>query len=448
MRDIVEPNDAVAWFTGELDNLLTSIRLAAMHGFHTHAWQLAAVLTTFMYRQVRWHQWTDMLQVAADSARQPGDQGAEARINRILGTAYARLGLYADAHEVQERALHTFRELGDASSQAHTLLMLCRLFNWQGRHNDALDCAAEALRLYEETNHPGRARAMIDLGRSNTFLHQYEKASNLADRALLLCRDGDDLDGKCTALALLGDVHYNLNDFGRAVEAYGSALELWRTIGDRYQEAETLVRLADSFAKAGEEAASHASRREARWNRLSPANSCEISPSGTGHPQPIRSRLPYPSPEQQGPTRFPKLQASPGEGIRRSPNSTRETAMPPTVVPPQPLIAKGSGKVASNVAAIEVVAPERLPVSEAVDEFGVGGQLCHDVGMPVVRQVRERRSEASTQQELDVEPTRGIEVHMLGAPHHGHITGIPDEVKQKRAPVQILEVLRAPIVHL
>ncbi|WP_419198086.1 tetratricopeptide repeat protein [Nocardia vinacea] len=262
-RTITDQADAVAWFAAELDNLLTAIRLAATHSFLKHAWQLAAVLTTFMYRQVRWHQWTDMLQIAADSARLLEDAAAEARINRILGTAYARLGRYEQAREVHERALATFRTLGDTSGQANTLLMLCRLFNWQGLHEKALECADEALRLYEQTNHPGQARAMIDLGRSNAFLQRYDEATDLAERALVQCREGSDLDGECTALALLGDVHYQVGDFTGAAEAYNSALRLWRTIGDRYQEAETLVRLADSYDSAGEAAAAAESRRDA-----------------------------------------------------------------------------------------------------------------------------------------------------------------------------------------
>ncbi|WP_228001753.1 helix-turn-helix domain-containing protein [Nocardia australiensis] len=262
-RDVADQDDAVTWFTGELDNLLPAIRIANTHGFHKHAWQLAAVLTTFMYRQVRWRQWTDMLNAAVDSASRLGDREALARINRILGTAYARRELYEQAQNAHEQALETFRQLGDLSSQAHTLLMLCRLFNWQRRHSKAKECAAEALRLYEEIDHPGRARAMIDLGRSYARLLEYEKASELANQALLLCQNNNDGDGECTALALLGDVHYDLGHYSFAVEDYSAALELWRAIGDRFQEAETLVRLADSLTNAGDVAASQNARSEA-----------------------------------------------------------------------------------------------------------------------------------------------------------------------------------------
>lgn len=47
---------------------------------------------------------------------------------------------------------------------------------------------------------------------------------------------------------------------------------------------------------------------------------------------------------------------------------------------------------------------------------GAGGQLCHDVDMPVIRQVSERQLNSGAHHELNAEPTRGIEVQMLG-PH-------------------------------
>nr|WP_269821868.1 helix-turn-helix domain-containing protein [Nocardia asteroides] len=255
--------DAADWFASKLDVLLASIRIAAASGFHQFAWQLAAVLTTFMYRQVRWSQWSEILETAAESARILEDAAAEARINRILGTANARLGRFGEARELQERALENYRQLGDRDGQAHTLLMLCRLFNWQGRYRDARRCAAEALEIYTAIDHHGRARAMIDLARSQSNLGEFAKSIVLATDALEQCQREGDRDGECTALALLGDVRYRMGDFSQSVDAYRLAVVLWQAIGDGYQEAETLIRLSESLVAVGDDTAAHSARRNA-----------------------------------------------------------------------------------------------------------------------------------------------------------------------------------------
>jgi tetratricopeptide (TPR) repeat protein/transcriptional regulator with XRE-family HTH domain len=263
-REISDQDVASQWFHDEIEMLIASIHLAAARGFGDHAWKLAVFVTTYLYREVQWRKWTDVLIVALDLTRSLGNPEAEARVYRILGTAYARLRAFDEAQEMQTEALRLFRQLGDINSEAHTLLMLSRNYNWHGDYPAALERSAEALALYRSIDHPGQARAMIDLGRSHAHLREHADALELAQQALSLCQVSSDRDGECSAWALLGDVHFGAGSFIEAISAYEQALALWRSIGDQIQEAETLVRLADSFQASGNTASAEAARCDAR----------------------------------------------------------------------------------------------------------------------------------------------------------------------------------------
>jgi hypothetical protein len=52
-------------------------------------------------------------------------------------------------------------------------------------------------------------------------------------------------------------VHHQLRHHAEAVTSYHTALELWRAVGDRYNEAGTLTRLGDTYADSGDAEAAH-----------------------------------------------------------------------------------------------------------------------------------------------------------------------------------------------
>jgi tetratricopeptide (TPR) repeat protein len=55
----------------------------------------------------------------------------------------------------------------------------------------------------------------------------------------------------------LGYAHKHLNQHRRAVECYQQALSLYRSIGDRYYEAATLIRLGETYRSAAHAAWQH-----------------------------------------------------------------------------------------------------------------------------------------------------------------------------------------------
>ncbi len=80
----------------------------------------------------------------------------------------------------------------------------------------------------------------------------------------------------------LGYAHHNLGQHGDAVTNYRKALQFFREQGDRYFEAETLIRLGDTYRASGDRAAAR------KWWQLGLERCAEV-----GHPdtEQVRARL-------------------------------------------------------------------------------------------------------------------------------------------------------------
>jgi tetratricopeptide (TPR) repeat protein len=61
----------------------------------------------------------------------------------------------------------------------------------------------------------------------------------------------------------IGYAHHHSGEPGAAVEAYQRAIQVWRELGVRYAEADTLVRLGEAYRAAGDDTAAVAAWRQA-----------------------------------------------------------------------------------------------------------------------------------------------------------------------------------------
>src|SRR5207248_10706324 len=107
-EELVGQDQALAWFAAEHPGLVAAVEQAAAAGFDRHAAQLAWGLTTFLDRQARWHDLTDVHQVAVTTPQRVPDLSARAVSYRALSLACIRTQRYdeAAAHLAQSPALY------------------------------------------------------------------------------------------------------------------------------------------------------------------------------------------------------------------------------------------------------------------------------------------------------------------------------------------------------
>lgn len=176
---------ALAWFDEEHGNLVFAVSHAHSYGLNVHVWQLAWALSTYFYWRAKWHDLATVQGLALDSARQIGDERAQAEALRGLGRALTRLGEYDRAQECHLEALEMCTALDDKVGQAVTHHALSFMYDRQGRREVALEHAERAYPLWYGTGNLAReARALNDLGWAHARVGDYHVAIDECQRAL------------------------------------------------------------------------------------------------------------------------------------------------------------------------------------------------------------------------------------------------------------------------
>lgn len=264
VHEFAHQDDAINWFRAERGAIIAALQLGVSVGFDEHVWKLATFLATFLYREGMWHEWADVLELAAPAAERSGNQAAQARIHRMLGSAYARLDRHDVAFQHHELALNRFRTIGDRLGQAHTHLMLGRLYAWEERYPKATSHTEAALQLYKDNELPEwEARALTDLGRIFNMINDPERAMQYCQQALALSEQVHDLDATGAAMHLAGEVCQRINNDEQAIAYLRRALTIRQTIGDRYGQADTLTKLGDTYKAMRNDAAAQENWRQA-----------------------------------------------------------------------------------------------------------------------------------------------------------------------------------------
>jgi tetratricopeptide (TPR) repeat protein len=259
---------ATAWLTAEYAVLLGVLDLAARLGCDAHTWLLAWALDPFLQGRADWPSSATAWQGAGAAAARLGDLAAQAYADRMLAGSYIRLGRHSDAHARLERADELYTRAGDRLGQAYTRLALAYLWDRQDRPADALPQAQQAFQLFRACDHVrGQATALNAIGWCHALLGDHGNALTCCEQAIVLHRRLGNRQGEAQTWDSLGLTHHNLGQHRQAADCYGHALDLYRALaerglGDRYNEAATLVRLGDTRLAAGDPDAARAA-----WER-------------------------------------------------------------------------------------------------------------------------------------------------------------------------------------
>jgi tetratricopeptide (TPR) repeat protein len=252
---------ATAWLTAEYAVLLGVLGLAARLRYDAHTWLLAWALDPLAQGRADWSSSVTAWQAAASAADRLANLPAQAYADRMLAGGYIRLGRHADAHTRLERAGELYTRAGDRLGQAYTRLALAYLWDRQDRPADALPQAQQALALFQSCDHPrGQATALNAIGWCHALLGEHGAALTCCEQAIVLHQQLGNRPGEAQSWDSIGLTHHHLGHHREAADCYGHALDLYRELdehglGDRYNEAATLVRLGDARRAAGDTAA-------------------------------------------------------------------------------------------------------------------------------------------------------------------------------------------------
>src|SRR5262249_559462 len=121
----------------------------------------------------------------------------------------------------------------------------------QHRFDEALGHAEQALQLADDR--AGQADALNQVGWYHAQLGHYHQALDYSQQSLDLHQElGSDPHGQAAAWAPRRFAYPHLDDHPAATSSYGQAVALFETAGDRYKQAETLIRLGRTHQAAGD----------------------------------------------------------------------------------------------------------------------------------------------------------------------------------------------------
>jgi DNA-binding SARP family transcriptional activator/Tfp pilus assembly protein PilF len=253
--DVVDKEQAMAWFDAEVRVLLALIAYADANGFDTYAWQIPWTLGPFFNRRGRWQDYIATQETALAAARRLGDTLALAHAHHLLGHVQSQVGAYDAADPNFRKALDLFRELGDRGNEAVVLNGLAGMLEKQERYPEALAVALDALRMLKAVGH-WWTQATLENGVGWLYAHlgQYDRALTHCQRALSLHRDSGHRGGTADTLDSIGYVYLHLGDIGQAKAHYTRAIEAYREIGAPFGEGNSLAGLGDALLAEGDPA--------------------------------------------------------------------------------------------------------------------------------------------------------------------------------------------------
>ncbi|TDV49700.1 AfsR/SARP family transcriptional regulator [Actinophytocola oryzae] len=239
---------ALAWFTAELPNLLAVQHLAAEHGWPAAVHQLARLLTTFLYRQGRFHDVLTVWRAGLAATEQLAEPFLEAGAHQLLGAVLAELG--------EDRAalwhLGRAEALGDAAGQADTHHALGRFWSLRGDHRRALTHADRALRLYRTLGvQAGETRQLTVISWYHAQAGDHESAAAAGEVALASARRHEHREDEAIVLGLFGFLAQHAGRLVAAVEWYRQSHVLLHEVGSTYFEAGALDLLGQAHSALG-----------------------------------------------------------------------------------------------------------------------------------------------------------------------------------------------------
>lgn len=171
-----------------------------------------------------------------------------------LAEAEFKTGDYEQSLVHQERLNAIFRARGDKLKLADSLLLAGVIQTRQGKHEAAVSSMNEALDIYREKGLLNKmATASSQLGVAEEGFANYGRALEAYGTALSMQRRVGDAVNSARELRRMGRIyHLRLNQFAKARSVYGEALSVFKSAGDKRGALMTLVDMGSVEADAGD----------------------------------------------------------------------------------------------------------------------------------------------------------------------------------------------------
>lgn len=258
------PAQALTWFSAEYPNILGAVRRSLEHRWFEHAAHLSHALAHYFDRQGLWHQALESHERALHAWYSIGDAAGQAGALTDLAESHWRVGSHESALMCAQTAHGLYRDLADRAGQADALLQTGRIQLSARRPVQAeesfRDCAALRKGLNDRR---GLARALEGLGIAASDFGSPLRSIGYFEDALRIARDLRDRGIERGCLNNLGEVCQQLGRLTEAMDYYRLSLEIVQELGNRQQAAVLANNIGVLHSRAGDHHAALDSLRSA-----------------------------------------------------------------------------------------------------------------------------------------------------------------------------------------
>nr|XP_034969059.1 G-protein-signaling modulator 1 isoform X1 [Zootoca vivipara] len=201
-------------------------------------------------------------------ARTIGDRIGEAKASGNLGNTLKILGLFDEALVCCQRHLDISQEQGDKVGEARALYNIGNVYHAKGKQlswslpqepnylpKEVQECLEKASQFYEKNlslvkelgDRAAQGRAYGNLGNSHYLLGNFPKAVAFHKQRLAIAKEFGDKAAEKRAHSNLGNAHIFLGRFDVAAEYFRKALQLSRQLKDQAVEAQCCYSLGNTY---------------------------------------------------------------------------------------------------------------------------------------------------------------------------------------------------------
>ncbi|MFI0734125.1 tetratricopeptide repeat protein [Streptomyces sp. NPDC021225] len=185
----------------------------------------------------------NLLAVARVSAAESPSHAA--LFPHALATSLKLWGTWGIASELYDAAVSALRSRGDRAALARTLVERAEV-SAQRQHDEAQQCATEALALFQEFDDPhGCADALLQQGRAHLAGGRGDIALRTLDEALAVYRTVGDRSGEAECLNVQGAALYYAGRYGDALQNVRAMLSLYEALQDEAGQVKALNNLGE-----------------------------------------------------------------------------------------------------------------------------------------------------------------------------------------------------------
>ncbi|MBB5957222.1 DNA-binding SARP family transcriptional activator/tetratricopeptide (TPR) repeat protein [Saccharothrix tamanrassetensis] len=260
-QPLPDHSTAIAWLEAHHAHLLAAQHTAATRRRHDTVWHLAWTLTTLHWWRGHRHDELAVWEAALDAATHLPDPALRIRAHRRVGLAHSRLDRLDQALGHLHRGLALAEHHHDTGQQADNHIILARIREQRGDHQQALEHARRALDLRRTLDDPiAEAHTLNSVGWYTARLGDYDTARDHCQAALSLFRRHHDRAGEAYARAGLGFIAHHTGRHHEAVHHYQRTLALRGAVEDIYEITDLLDEAGHPYAVLG-----HHDQARATW---------------------------------------------------------------------------------------------------------------------------------------------------------------------------------------